>query len=209
MEAGQTYHIYNHANGSENLFREEENYRFFLQQYKKHLAEVVDTYAYCLMPNHFHFLLKVKEANVLKKNPTFEKKIETFPKFRTLEKLESEHYSHFVSKQFSNLFSSYTQAFNKKYDRKGSLFMKNFKRKPIESIKQWQETFLYIHLNPIKHKFSNKIKDWNWSSWHAYNNMESKSLLARSEALDYFDNLDNLLYCSEEKRHKIMNMNLE
>ncbi|WKK79240.1 transposase [Marivirga arenosa] len=197
METGQTYHIYNHANGSENIFREEENYRFFLKQYKKHLADVVDTYAYCLMPNHFHFLVKVKEADVLKKNPTFEK-------LDSLDEIEAK-----ASKQFANLFISYTMAFNKKYNRKGSLFMKNFKRKPIESIEQWQEAFLYIHINPIKHKFSNKIEDWNWSSWHAYNNMESRSLLARPKAIGYFDNIDNLLYCSEEKRRRILNMNLE
>jgi putative transposase len=197
METGQTYHIYNHANGSENIFRKEENYRFFLQQYKKHLADVVDTYAYCLMPNHFHFLLKVKDANELKKNPTFEK-------LDSLEAIEAK-----ASKQFANLFISYTMAFNKKFDRKGSLFMKNFKRKAIESIEQWQETFLYIHLNPIKHQFSKKIEDWKWSSWHAYSHLDSPSLLARSEAINYFDNLENILYCSDEKMHKILNMNME
>lgn len=197
METGQTYHIYNHANGSENIFREEENYRFFLQQYKKHLADVVDTHAYCLMPNHFHFLIRIKASEELKDLPGFE----------NLEGLDSHQKR--VSKNFSNLFNSYTKAFNKKYNRKGSLFMKNFNRKPIESIEQWQETFLYIHLNPIKHRFSKKMEDWKWSSWHAYNNMESKSLLARSEAITYFDDLNNLLYCSEEKRHIIMNMNLE
>src|SRR5690554_6212704 len=133
METGQTYHIYNHANGSENLFIEEENYRFFLQQYQKHLLDVVDTYAYCLMPNHFHFMLKVKDVDELRKNPTFEK-------LDSLESIEAK-----VSKSFANLFISYTMSFNLKYERKGSLFMKRFKRKPIESLEQWQETFLYIH----------------------------------------------------------------
>jgi putative transposase len=46
MELGQSYHIYNHANGMDNIFREEENYRFFLQQYQKCLGEVVDTCYY-------------------------------------------------------------------------------------------------------------------------------------------------------------------
>ncbi|MGY6523041.1 MAG: hypothetical protein ACXIUD_15015 [Mongoliitalea sp.] len=62
MEPGQSYHIYNHANGMENIFREEENYRFFLQQYKNYLGDVVDTYAFCLMPNHFHLLVGVKQT---------------------------------------------------------------------------------------------------------------------------------------------------
>lgn len=92
MECAQSYHIYNHANGTEDIFREEENYRFFLGQYAKYLGDVLDTYAYCLMPNHFHFLVGVKLEEAL---------IKTFPKFETLEKL--------VSKKFSNFFSSYTQ----------------------------------------------------------------------------------------------------
>ena len=106
------YHIYNHANGEDNLFRERENYRFFLQQYEKHITPVADTLAYCLMPNHFHLLVRIKDAEAL---------LQTFPKFETLEKLAA---SNIISKQFANLFSSYTQAFNKKYDRKGSLFQK-------------------------------------------------------------------------------------
>ncbi|MDR7130780.1 REP element-mobilizing transposase RayT [Algoriphagus sp. 4150] len=114
MEQSQSYHIYNHANGAENIFRAEENYRFFLQQYAKYLGEVVDTYAYCLMPNHFHLLVSVKSEEMLRS---------TFPKFQTLEKL--------VSKQFSNFFSSYTQSFNKVYERKGSLFIKNLKEPPF------------------------------------------------------------------------------
>jgi REP element-mobilizing transposase RayT len=199
METGQSYHIYKHANGSENLFREEENYRFFLQQFQKHLLGVVDPYAYCLMPNHFHFLVRIKGSSELK----------NLPGFQNLEGLEAEDYQKKVSKCFSNCFNSYTKSFNKKYDRMGSLFNKNFKRKPIESIEQWQETFLYIHLNPIKHRFSTQIEDWKWSSWHAYKHLDSQSSSARSEAITYFDNLENLLYCSDEKRHKIMNMNLE
>ena len=59
------YHIYNHANGDDNLFREQENYRFFLQQYAKYINPIADTYAYCLMPNHFHLLVKIKEEQDL------------------------------------------------------------------------------------------------------------------------------------------------
>lgn len=59
-EPVQTYPIFNHAIVSENIFREDENYRFFLKQYAKYLGDVVYTYAYCLMPNHFHLLVGVK-----------------------------------------------------------------------------------------------------------------------------------------------------
>ena len=101
------------------------------------------------------------------------------------------------------------KAYNKRFDRRGSLFERRFKDKLIEGIDQWQERFLYIHLNPIKHGFTSNLEFWNWSSWHAYNNLENESLLNRTEAISCFDNIDNLLYCSEEKMNKIIDMEFE
>jgi putative transposase len=151
---GQYYHIYNHANGDDNLFREQENYRFFLQQYNKFIAPIADTYAYCLMPNHFHVLLRIKELSDIQTI--------AFPKFQTLEKLETS----FVSKQFANFFSSYTQAFNKMYQRRGSLFIKNFKRKSVRNEDYLCNLIAYIHLNSIHHGFVQDIRDWQWTSYH-------------------------------------------
>ena len=65
MEPGSYYHIYNRSINHEPLFREDENYRFFLRQYKYYLHEHVDTYAYCLMSAHFHFAIRVKERSPL------------------------------------------------------------------------------------------------------------------------------------------------
>ncbi len=61
LEAGNFYHIYNHGVGGRNLFREKGNYEHFLRQYRKYIDPVVDTYAWALMPNHFHWLVRVKE----------------------------------------------------------------------------------------------------------------------------------------------------
>ena len=170
------YHIYNHANGNENLFREQKNYEYFLEKYKQHINPIAETIAWCLMPNHFHLLVKIK---------TEEKIVSTsfsaFPKFGTLEKLEKsgkleklkkletlESKSNFLSKQFANFFSSYTQSFNKVYGRRGSLFLKNFKRKEILDENYLRNLILYIHLNPLKHGFTNDILDWKWNSYQSF-----------------------------------------
>jgi len=151
------YHIFNHANGDDNLFREEKNYDFFLQKYHQHIDPIADTIAWCLMKNHFHLLVKIKsEADFLS----------TFPKFKTLERLEDQ--SKFISKQFSNFFSSYSQAFNKVYQRRGSLFIKNFKRKEINNHQYLQQVILYIHLNPVKHGFVRRGNDWAHSSFTSF-----------------------------------------
>ena len=123
------YHIYNRANGRENLFDEKQNYHFFLEKYKKYISPIAETWAYCLMPNHFHLLVEIRSEEELKRR----RRRKTFPKFETLEKLEESELEKLVSRQFANLFSSYTQAFHKLYQRTGSLFQKNFKRKEIHS----------------------------------------------------------------------------
>ena len=60
LEPENYYHIYNRANGSEKLFLNEGNYLYFLQKYNFYISPIADTFAYCLMPNHFHFLVRVK-----------------------------------------------------------------------------------------------------------------------------------------------------
>ena len=124
------YHIYNHANGNENLFREQKNYEYFLEKYKQHISPIAETIVWCLMPNHFHLLVKIKTEEEIVSTSSLTSSSSTFPKFQTLEKLEKsrkleklkkletlEAKSNFLSKQFANFFSSYTQSFNKVYGR--------------------------------------------------------------------------------------------
>ena len=71
------YHIYNRGNNRETLFKEERNYRDFLKLYAKHIEPIADTFAYCLLPNHFHLLVRIKgeeeisAAQTLKVSETF------------------------------------------------------------------------------------------------------------------------------------------
>ncbi|HCS21321.1 MAG TPA: transposase [Bacteroidetes bacterium] len=146
------YHIFNHANGFENLFREESNYSFFMRYFYKHLNPIAETYAYCLMPNHFHMLVRIR---------TEEELLKQFPRFESIEKLIE---SHKLSKYFANFFSSYTQSFNKRYKRRGSMFVKTFKRKEINTQHYLRSIILYIHLNPVHHGFTRDASKWRWSS---------------------------------------------
>src|SRR5690554_5148841 len=175
------YHIYNHANGNENLFREQKNYEYFLEKYKQHISPIAETIVWCLMPNHFHLLVKIKTEEEIVSTSSLTSSSSTFPKFQTLEKLEKsrkleklkkletlEAKSNFLSKQFANFFSSYTQSFNKVYGRRGSLFLKNFKRKEVIDENYLRNLILYIHLNPVKHGFTNEILDWKWHSYRLF-----------------------------------------
>lgn len=56
---GHYYHIYNRGVSKEPIFREETNYLFTIRKIKKYTKEInLTMIAYCLMPNHYHFLIR-------------------------------------------------------------------------------------------------------------------------------------------------------
>ena len=115
------YHIYNRGINGCNIFSNEENKKYFLKQYKKYLFGKVSTFAYCLLKNHFHLVIKVEEE----------------PKQ--------------VIQGFSNFFNSYAKAYNKAEDRTGSLFEKHFRRIKVDSEKYLKQVIIYVNLNPQTH----------------------------------------------------------
>ena len=155
MKPGKTYHIYNHGNANDNLFRSDENYRYFLRQYGQYVQPIANTYAYCLLPNHFHFLVQIKEQEHLLNRTGFE----------NLSGLKLEEH---IVQQFSNFFNGYTKAFNKMFTRRGKLFLAPFKRKLITNQWHFLNTWKYIHYNPVHHGFVNDTFDWPFSSVHDY-----------------------------------------
>ena len=178
LQPNTTYHIFNHANGFENVFREPENNRFFLEKYQRYILPLTETYAYCLMPNHFHLVVRIRKRVVIESliqnkidsknknfsNPTNFPKVQNFGKVEN-QKISDSEIEKFLSKQFSNLFSSYTQAFNKVNHRMGSLFIKNFKRDPILIKEHFTNAVIYTHRNPIHHGFRVNYDEWPYSSY--------------------------------------------
>lgn len=189
------YHIYNHANGDDNLFREQKNYPFFLEKYHKHINPIAETIAWCLMPNHFHLLVKIRsEAEVFDNfnlsTSSSSSKVMNFG--RAKEEDNEEYKRKLLSKQFANFFSSYTQAFNKVYHRRGSLFIKNFKRKEILDEKYLLNLILYIHLNPEKHGFCQGFENWEHSSYQLFPKAQPQILNHLFDELENFKQLHSI-----------------
>lgn len=185
MQPGKIYHIYNHGNAEDNLFRIDENYMYFLRKYEEHIYPLVNTYCYCLMPNHFHFLIKVKKENLLATLPDFEN-------------LSAEKTEERITKRFSNFFNAYTKAFNKMFRRRGKLFLLPFKRKPITSPQHFLNTWKYIHYNPVHHGFCKSPYEWPFSSIYDYNFPDSDRI-ALAEARKNSEALLNFKEATEFK----------
>ncbi len=121
LEKDHFYHIYNRGINRSNIFSNDENKRYFLQLYHKYLSPEDSTFAYCLLQNHFHMVIRV----------------ETDTKQ--------------VTQSFSNFFNSYAKTFNKAENRTGSLFEKHFKRIKVDNEKYLKQLIIYVNLNPEIH----------------------------------------------------------
>ncbi|WP_373057305.1 transposase [Zunongwangia sp. H14] len=115
------YHIYNRGINGCVIFTNNANKQYFLNLFKKYLSTYVSPFAYCLLSNHFHLVIR----------------IEAEPKL--------------VTQAFSNLFNAYAKTFNKREERTGSLFEKHFKRIELTQEKHLQSLILYVPLNPKMH----------------------------------------------------------
>ncbi|MES2810227.1 MAG: hypothetical protein V4619_16460 [Bacteroidota bacterium] len=171
FEAGHFYHIYNRTVDKQPMFKNDGNYEFFLTRYGEYLSPVIDTYAYCLLGNHFHLLIRVKEDLEVQssgdRNVVHDK----------------------VSHQFQKFFQSYALAFNKQQDRVGTLFQTPFKRAMVTDDTYLIQLVYYIHDNPQQHGLIDNFREWKWSS---YKSMLSDKLsrLKKQEVLNWFGGKD-------------------
>ncbi len=172
------YHIYNHAVGNENLFRKKDNYTYFLQKYTQYIHPIAQTFAYCLMPNHFHFLIKIR---------SLEEIIEYYKalKGKKEHEIADMNVADFNIQQFSNFFNAYAKAYNTVFDRKGSLFVDKVKRKLVYDEQYLTTLIVYIHKNPVHHGLCNEISRWGFSSYHSILS-QSSTKIERNTVLTLF-----------------------
>jgi putative transposase len=179
LEPGKYYHIFNRGNNKENIFRVDQNFQYFLKLYWKYISPVADTFAYCLMPNHFHLLVRIKDSD------------KTSKVFETFEVSQPPAW-----KPFANFFIAYSKAFNKKYNRTGSLFQYKFKRKEVASLEYLKQLIVYIHRNPLKQGIFENFCNYKYSSYKIIlENLQSE--INRDEVISFFDTLENFVYCHE------------
>ncbi|MBA3682774.1 MAG: transposase [Bacteroidetes bacterium] len=179
FQHGKYYHIYNRGINNSKLFYEDENYNYFLKLYNTHVSPAVDTFAYCLMKNHFHLLIRIKEEDQILTQP-----------------IKPPH------QYFSNLFNAYTKAINKKYDRNSSLFQRTFKRKVIDSEAYLKNVILYINTNPAHHKLAVNYINYKWSSY-SESISDDFTNLQKDQVLEWFGDKENFKSSHENKLNTV------
>lgn len=194
LEPGHYFHIYNRGNNGENIFVETDNYRFFLSKYAKYCYLIFDTFSYCLLKNHFHLFVRVRErqeAEKLLNNKKFDEDI-----VRRL--LENDWTPQLISQQLGHAFNSYTQAFNKKYNRTGSLFEWPFERVNVDDRTYFCNLICYIHRNPQKHGIVDAFSTYPHSYYEAFLT-NKKTKLNIKESMRWFVSKEEFIKIHKEK----------
>ena len=134
-----------------------ENYGYFLSLYKKYIFALAELYAYCLLLNHFHLLLRIKEREQINRGSEVK-----------------------ISSKFGAFFGSYVKAINHRYKRTGSLFEGRYQRKEVEDDNQLINTLVYIHQNPQKHGLVSSFEHWPHTSYRHYVERDPDELISPS-----------------------------
>ncbi|QQS50361.1 MAG: hypothetical protein IPM71_12330 [Bacteroidota bacterium] len=221
---GRYYHVFNKSVGGEFLFKNHENYRYFMEKYRKYVSPFAETLAWCLMPTHFHFLIKplggdktcggFEAPDINREGRETQIPNKTYEGFETLaglagkgsETLPSNTYEGSetlvsvanFSKKFSHLFNCYAQAYNKQNHRSGSLFKNRFKRVLITDEEHLRTAIVYIHLNPSHHQVEKNFKNWKYSSFNALVGT-GQTLVKREKVLELFEGRENFIFCHQQK----------
>ena len=148
---------------------------YFLGLYAKYIEPIADTYAYCLLRNHFHFLVRIRGR---RSNP------ESLGDLRRLIT---------PSQAFANLFDAYAKAINKRYEQTGSLFQHPFGRIPVTSDEYFVHLIHYIHFNPQRHGFVDDFRGYPYSSYRALCS-SSASRIRREEVLSWFGGRESFVH---------------
>jgi putative transposase len=180
FEPNQIYHVYNRGNNKQPIFFTEANYLYFLQKIKTEWKKYADVLCYCLMPNHFHFMLLPNAEGC-----------------KNIVLADKETHMQNLSKTIGKTLSSYTKAVNLQNKTTGNLFQKKTKAKLLTEASRINELFTnqdyvftcfhYIHQNPLKAMLVKHLTEWPYSSYPDYYNQRNGTICNKPLAMQLLD----------------------
>lgn len=177
FKPNEVYHLYNRGNNKQPIFFNDKNYLYLLKKIRIEWKEYCEILCYCLMPNHFHFMIIPNEKGCIE--------LMIGDKPSNMQNL---------SKAIGKTLSSYTKAINIQNNTTGNLFQRKTKAKLIDEsiglinnlkISDYLITcFYYIHNNPLKAKLVSNLTDWPFSSWQDFAGLRNGNLCNKKMLFD-------------------------
>ncbi len=127
------YHVYNRGNHKEKIFYQEDDYLKFLDMVRFSESYTgVEIYGYCLMPNHYHLLLRLGSDPIM------------------------------MSKFFHRSMTGYVLYFNHKYNKVGHLFQDRYQYRLLEGDRDIRNIKRYFKDNPLEAGLVRDSSDYRW-----------------------------------------------
>ncbi len=196
------FHVYNRSNNQEILFPTSKMKSHFLQLIDTRLGYLMNVYTWCLIPNHFHYLIKTKSPE---RALDFLSQLTTRKLTRTEKRFLAGEvpFQDLALKAWTAVFQSYASTFNNFYKRKGNLFYTPFKREIIENEMHFRSAVVYIHTNPVKHGLVEDFRDFEWSSWKNYE-AAKRTTIMKNETYEIFGGRQAFLAAHEIKESLLL-----
>jgi len=174
------YHFYNRGNNRQAVFFEAANYLYFLRGMKKYISPAASIIAYCLMPTHYHILIRVRALQAQQISEVS----------KTSEISRASEVSRQVSRAMQKFLISYTKAINKRFERVGALFQGQFQAKPVQNYPHLLNLCVYIHANPVKDGLVSAPEDWIYSNYLEWLDERNGTLVDREFIREHFNSPD-------------------
>ena len=216
FEKGYIYHIYNQGNNQHKIFFNQKNYLFFLKKIKTYVTSYADILAWCLMPNHFHLMVLVREVELaasqgLTVSTTSQGlTLSTTSQGLTSSQTLTTRKRRTLNDSIGIMLRTYTRAINKQENFSGTLFRKETKAECVNCPSGVSPSFItkndvsiiniqnpehqypqicfnYIHQNPVKANLVKKATDWEFSSALDYSGLRTGKLVNKKVASKYVD----------------------
>lgn len=182
------------------MFSNSSDYSYFLNKYQYYLFLAVETYAFCLLRNHIHVLVRIRS---LEEQKALYEKLNTKISSDLLHGLGYKEFKPYsASIQFGDLLNSYTKHYNRNQERSGVLFDGRFKRVVVDSEEYLTQLICYIHRNPIHHGIETEYSSYLYSSYNEILS-EEKTILNRRKVLEFFGGKENFKEAHKEFKMKL------
>jgi len=135
------YHVYNRWFEKQIIFKSDNDFKRFYKyiiKYQKEYKDKLSIVSYSFMPNHFHFVIQVKQTGL------------------------------FLSDFMRKIQVSYAMYFKRNFETglRTPVFEWRFKAKIIDNDEYLEQCLAYVNFNPLKHKIVDNIDNYKWTSYH-------------------------------------------
>ncbi|MCU4173444.1 transposase [Carboxylicivirga sp. N1Y90] len=199
FETGHLYHVYNQGNNRQAIFYKADNYLYFLNKIRSHIIPYCDILAWCLMPNHFHLMVRVNKLEAEIQSPsttrsrtrTENARIDLLQKSNSSDDFLQDVNSHPMSKgrainqSIAILLRSYTRAINKQEGLSGSLFRQKTKAECLTYADGIQPSFYDSHAGTIINVEQAEKQYPQLCYSYILNNPVKAGLVAKTEDWEY------------------------